>query len=203
MEIIKETKKTNKPVYLSIGGTPFDVIQRGLSILGKENTTLLYCVVDYPSRTHALINIPNLRKKYNINVGYSDHSIDIYEAPMSAMRHGATVLEKHFKIRDFNSNDNAHALNLIETMAMIDHLKSQSQEYKTYQEINNNYSITRRCVATKLIKIGEKLVYNENYGFYRGSPDIHSTVRNPQDPNGKIALRVLYKGDEIPRRAYK
>lgn len=200
--LLLEIKKTKKPVYLSIGGATFENIQKALAILGKDLTTILYCVVDYPSRTHALVNIPNLRKRYNVEVGYSDHSLDIYEAPMSAKSHGATVLEKHFKLRDFNSADNAHSLNLIETMAMIDHLETMSQEFKTSSEINNSYAITRRCVATELIQIGETLEFNKNYGYFRGSPDLHMSVRSPDDPNGKKAVRVIYKGEEIVRRDY-
>lgn len=202
-DLLMEIKKTQKPVYLSIGGSTFENIQKALAILGKDKTTILYCVVDYPSRTHALVNIPNLRKRYNVDVGYSDHSLDIYEAPMSAKRHGATVLEKHFKIRDFDSTDNNHALNLIETMAMIDHLNTLSQEFKTHTEINNAYAITRRCVATELIEIGDELILNKNYGHYRGSPDLRMSVRKATDPHGHKALRVIYKGEEIVRKDYK
>jgi len=201
--LVAEIKKTKKPVYASTGGVPFDSLQRLVTTFGRDRLTLLYCVIDYPSRTHALVNIPNMRKKYNIDIGYSDHSLDIYEAPMSALRHGATVLEKHFKIRDFDSNDNAHALNLVQTMAMIDHLNTMSQEYKTASEINNSYAVTRRCVATKLIKIGDTLRYHDNYEHVRGSPDIRMAVRSCDDPDGQKAKRVIYVGEEIVRKDYK
>ena len=38
-----------------------------------------------------------MKKKFNINVGYSDHSLGL-QASFTAVALGATVIEKHFTI---------------------------------------------------------------------------------------------------------
>ena len=197
LELLRLTAKTGKPVYLSTGGCTYDNITVALNILGKSNTTLLYCVVDYPSRTHALSNIHTLRTKYKVDVGYSDHSMDIYEAPASAKRLGATVLEKHFKIKDFKSNDDYHALNPLQTMAMIDHLDSCSQEYKTETERANLNVIIRRPVAIKLIQKGEAFQHNVNFSMSRHQDSVLSSYKTPKYIEGKLANKIIYRGEQI------
>ena len=61
----------------------------------KEKITILHCTSQYPApinelNLNAMITIKN---KFDISVGYSDHSMGI-EIPCAAVALGATVIEK-------------------------------------------------------------------------------------------------------------
>ena len=55
----------------------------------------MHCCSDYPSKIEeANINFLKTREKYNINIGYSDHSLSSIGA-ICAIANGATIIEKH------------------------------------------------------------------------------------------------------------
>ena len=97
IELIKEIAKTKKKVILSTGMANYREIKNTLKYLRKNKVVLLHCVSLYPCPEN-LINlrrITTLKKKFNMQVGYSDHSIG-NNASYTAIAMGATVLEKHF-----------------------------------------------------------------------------------------------------------
>ena len=63
----------------------------------KKNITILHCSSEYPANKDNLnlLSIPFMKNKFNINVGYSDHSLGL-QASFTAVALGATVIEKHF-----------------------------------------------------------------------------------------------------------
>lgn len=199
IDLLRRTGSTGKPVILSCGGASYRSISTALKEIGKDKVTLLYCVVDYPARTHALSIMQDLKKKYHVEVGYSDHSLDIFEAPMSAKRLGASVLEKHFKIRDFQSGDNAHSLNTRQARAMIDYVHSGICAYQEPTQKEYNSNIIRRAVATQLIRVGEILVKDVNYGMYRHEGSLQRAVRDGGTINGMVSKIDVNPGDMIYR----
>lgn len=96
--LLEALKGTGKPVILSTGGHSLPEIAASLDILGKTPVCLLYCVGAYPAYNVNLFKINALRNAYpTCAVGYSDHTLDAYYYPRSAVvNHGAVVLEKHF-----------------------------------------------------------------------------------------------------------
>lgn len=89
-----------KTVYLSTGIATIKEIQKALRLLSKvKRIYLLHCVSEYPvPKEHAnLLVIPTLRKRFNLPVGYSDHTLGI-TAPIAAVALGAVVVEKHFTL---------------------------------------------------------------------------------------------------------
>lgn len=97
IELIKEIAKTKKKIILSTGMANYKEIKNIFKYLKKNKVVLLHCVSLYPCPEN-LINLKRmtiLKKKFNTQVGYSDHSIGNY-ASYAAISMGATVLEKHF-----------------------------------------------------------------------------------------------------------
>lgn len=97
IELIKEIAKTKKKVILSTGMANYKEIKNILKYLKKNKVILLHCVSLYPC-PEDLVNLKRmttLKKKFNLQVGYSDHSIGNY-ASYAAISMGAKVLEKHF-----------------------------------------------------------------------------------------------------------
>jgi len=65
----------------------------------KENITILHCNTEYPTPM-VDVNLKamhSISKEFNVNIGYSDHTLGI-EVPIAAVALGATIIEKHFTL---------------------------------------------------------------------------------------------------------
>jgi sialic acid synthase SpsE len=96
--LLKEIAKTNKKVVISTGMSKEKEIKKALSIFKNKNKiTLLHCISSYPTNIESsnLINIINLKKKYKVDIGYSDHAPGTIVAANSVL-FGAKMIEKHF-----------------------------------------------------------------------------------------------------------
>ena len=100
--LLKEISSLKKKIILSTGMATEKDISTALKILRKNKVTLLHCVSIYPTKNH-LINlsrIKSLKKKFKLPVGFSDHTVGI-GAAISSVNFGVSVLEKHFKLNNF------------------------------------------------------------------------------------------------------
>ncbi len=95
--------------YLSDIGAALDVIR---SLSNKIPVTVLHCNTEYPTpfQDVNLLSMLSIKEKYQVNVGYSDHTLGI-EVPIAAVALGACVIEKHFTL-DRNSPGPDHAASL-------------------------------------------------------------------------------------------
>jgi N,N'-diacetyllegionaminate synthase len=101
---LKKIGSFNEEVVLSTGMSTLGDIENALIILidsgtQKENITILHCNTEYPTpmsdvNLKAMLTIKNA---FNVNVGYSDHTLGI-EVSSAAVAIGARVIEKHFTI---------------------------------------------------------------------------------------------------------
>lgn len=103
-EFIKKIAKKNKPIILSTGMYTMKQIIDTVLLISKYNNKLciLHCTTSYPTEPKNInLNFfKNLKKKFKIPVGYSDHTVD-YTIPLAAAALGACVIEKHISL-DFN-----------------------------------------------------------------------------------------------------
>ncbi len=177
-EMLEAVKATGKPVILSCGAsskTDVAIALRGhekISWKGFEGSkvVLLYCNSAYPSREHNLFLMEEL-KRYGGPVGYSDHSLDVIYAPLSAVKHfGAVVIEKHFKLRDdMQTPDAPHSLNPDQFQLMVDYIRGKRsiEVAPSKEEKDMLLKHNRRLIATADLKPGTTLKRNENYGAFR------------------------------------
>ena len=91
-----------KKIILSTGMSNTEEIKKAIKTIissgtKKKNLTVLHCSSEYPAEKNNLnlLSIPLMKKKFNINVGYSDHSLGL-QASFTAVALGAKVIEKHF-----------------------------------------------------------------------------------------------------------
>ena len=79
----------------------------------KNKITLLHCVSNYPCSIESLNlkAMQTLKGAFNVNVGYSDHSIGSLAAILSVAL-GGTVVEKHFTLDKSDTTIRDHALSL-------------------------------------------------------------------------------------------
>lgn len=126
-ELIDYVQKTGKPIILSTGMATLDEIQETYDfIVNKDNLTILHCITGYPtSFEEANLNfIKTLQSKFNLPIGFSDHSPGI-ELPIAAVALGACVVEKHFTLdKDLEGPDHKASLNPKEFKAMVDAIRN-------------------------------------------------------------------------------
>lgn len=96
--LLERVRKTGKPIYLSSGMSNWYELDRAVEILSvNELLTIMQCTSAYPCPPEkvGLNVIPEMKKKYQIDVGFSDHTLG-FAASIGAVVTGANVIEKHF-----------------------------------------------------------------------------------------------------------
>ncbi len=91
--------RKGKPMIISTGMATPDEIDRTVMAVREEGASfaLMHCTSTYPTPYEhvQLGNIPVLREKFGVPVGFSDHTLGSYMA-FAAAAIGANLLEKHF-----------------------------------------------------------------------------------------------------------
>jgi N,N'-diacetyllegionaminate synthase len=90
--------KTGKPIILSSGMSDWNELDDSINFLKKYNNkiSLLQCTTAYPTQPEqwGLNVMQKMKERYQIEVGFSDHSGDIY-ACLAATALSAEILEFH------------------------------------------------------------------------------------------------------------
>lgn len=135
-DIIDKILKTNKKIILSTGISSLKQISNTVNFIKKykfynikKKLILLHCTSLYPNnfKNVNLLAINNLKKKYGLEIGYSDHCIGIEAILLSAINN-VKFIEFHFtdnKKRKFRD----HQLSL-SYQDVID-LKKKIENYNT------------------------------------------------------------------------
>lgn len=102
--MLEEISKMNVPVILSSGMSSISEIDDAVSIFKNSgsNFMLMQCTSEYPCLpSNVGLNVISLfSNRYNIPIGFSDHTIG-FAAPFAAAALGANVIEKHFTFSKF------------------------------------------------------------------------------------------------------
>ncbi len=104
--LIKYVASTGKPIIISTGMSNLSEIEEAFSIIkgsGNNAITLLHCVSGYPTPIEQsnLNTIRDLAKRFEVNIGLSDHTYGITTA-IASVAIGSCMIEKHFTL---NRND--------------------------------------------------------------------------------------------------
>jgi len=96
--MLEKIAQTGKPILLSSGMSNWEELDQTVAFLKPFGNalTLLQCTTSYPTKPEqwGLNVLPELKKRYGLPIGFSDHSGDIY-ACLAAATLGAEVLEFH------------------------------------------------------------------------------------------------------------
>ena len=203
---LKKLGSFNKKIYLSTGMANLKEINQAIKTLmkfgtKKRNITLLHCNTEYPTpfEDANLMSIITLKKKFNLEVGYSDHTVSI-EASLAAVTLGASVIEKHFTLdKKMSGPDHLASLEVNEFKQLIKKIRNievslgNGVKQASKSEKKNLKIVRKSIVAAKKIKKGEKFNY-ENLTAKRPGTGI-----NPMNITkiiGKVAKRN-FMPDEI------
>jgi N,N'-diacetyllegionaminate synthase len=113
-----------RPLIVSTGMSNLDEVAAALDVIyaaGNINLVLLHCVSNYPAAP-ASVNLramKTLEQRFNVPVGYSDHTEGI-SVPLGAAALGACIIEKHFTLdRNLPGPDHRASLEPPELAAMV------------------------------------------------------------------------------------
>lgn len=113
-ELIEEAARTEKPVILSTGMDGLQEIERALMAVYRHSgqAIVLQCTSSYPCEPEDvhLRTMAAIRAKFNVLVGFSDHTVGVSVAP-AAVALGACLVEKHITpSRAMKGTDHAGSL---------------------------------------------------------------------------------------------
>jgi len=100
LPLIKYIAATKKPMIISTGMANLEEIEELVAAVreaGCKDLILLHCISSYPAPIEQsnLLTIPDMRQRFGIQIGLSDHTI-LNTASIVSVALGATLIEKHF-----------------------------------------------------------------------------------------------------------
>ena len=210
VRLVEFLSKTNKPIIISTGASSYEEIDFVVKLIKDTSGNqigLLQCTSKYPAPLESLnLNvISTLKKRYNIPVGFSDHSMDPIIGPLVAIGCGATIIEKHFTLdRNLAGPDHLSALNPQELETMIQYIrkadmaKGNNEKMILEEEIELRQAGTRALQAIRDVRKGEHLIEGYNFDVLR--PGLRIRGLEPRflnQINRKISKEDVLKGDGI------
>jgi len=194
----------NMPVILSTGMSTMDDIRNAVAALkenGAGDITVLHCTTEYPT-PYSDVNLNamlSIKKEFNVNVGYSDHTKGI-EVPIAAVALGAKVIEKHFTLdRNMEGPDHKASLEPSELKAMVDAIRNievalgDGKKLPAESEKKNMVVARKSIIAKRNISKGE-IFSEDNLSVKRPGEGISPMMWF--DVLGKVAIRD-FKEDEL------
>jgi len=115
LRFMRQIAKTGKKMIVSTGMSSLEDIERTVDAIlkvGNNDIVLMHCISNYPAELQQtnLRFIETLKNKFNLPVGFSDHTQDSLAACM-ALSLGATWFEKHYtEDRNQEGLDHAYAM---------------------------------------------------------------------------------------------
>lgn len=146
--LVDAIEKTGENVIVSVGGATLDEIRQVARKFPFSKITLMECNASYPAK---LAYLGNLRDRIIgsrlIPWGYSNHTLSL-SVPAFAVALGATVVENHFKMVEFNSPDNDHSLGQNDFAEMLERINDAEKHMGTlehpYPEEEKTMRLARR-----------------------------------------------------------
>jgi N-acetylneuraminate synthase len=210
VKLLEFLASTKKPIIISTGSSTYDEIDFCVNLLkenGCDEIILLQCTSKYPCPINALnlSVIPKMKSRYNLPVGFSDHSVDPVIAPLLSIGLGSTIIEKHFTLdKNLSGPDHFFALNPTELSQMIDSIRNTELAYGSgekeilKEELETRKFAKRSLQAITDISKGDILELGINFDVLRPGDRIRGLdARFLFNINGKKSKLDVIKGDGI------
>ena len=164
--LIKYVARTGKPIIMSVGMGNEEEIREAIDTaksVGNENLILLKCCTVYPSVSSDLnlLTITDMRERFDLPVGLSDHSLGS-TAAITAAALGAVVIEKHFCLdRKIKNADSDFYMEPAEYQEMVQgvhdaELALGKVSYGPIPDEAEEFKNRRSLFVVKDVKAGEK-----------------------------------------------
>jgi len=164
--MLEKIAKTGKDIILSSGMSSFEELDNVFDFLKQFDNKLsvLQCTTEYPTTAQSLgLNvISELKERYNVPVGLSDHSGKIY-ASLAAVSLGAEILEFHavFDRRLFGP-DSRSSLEIDEIKQLAEGVNYISSALTSpIDKTNNSKYVDLKRIFEKSLAINKKKLRGE------------------------------------------
>ncbi len=165
--LLEHLAETKKPIILSSGVAKLTDIELAIDTLrtrGVKDIILLKCNTSYPAPIEEsnLLTIIDIKKRFNVLSGLSDHTIGNVCA-ISSVALGASFIEKHFNLSDnLSTVDSFFSSNSVEFQKLVDDVRLAEKaigkvDYALSKSASLQTNNMRSIFASKDIKVGEKL----------------------------------------------
>jgi len=156
-------RNSGKPIIISAGMSNLDEVDKAVYFLKAKNNrvALLHCVSKYPCPPEDLHlqTVNFFQDRYDLPIGFSDHSIGI-DSALAAVALGAKIVEKHFSLsRDLWGSDHKVSMTPEELKLLTDRVK----------ELQNNSKKKESYLNKEIVKLGMgrigKIVHRDEIKF--------------------------------------
>ena len=207
--LIEYAASKGKPMIMSCGMASPEDIKDAVDACHRMNNdqiVLLKCCSEYPANWEDmhLGNIPDMRERYGVHVGLSDHSSGSIGAVV-AVALGAQVIEKHVKLEGVESADSAFSMTMSEFAQMVQDAKNarliaKGPDYSLSPKEQASTVFRRSLFAVKDINAGDEIT-TENVRSIRPSNGIRPKYL--AEMLGKRAGRDLKYGEPVTEQFLK
>lgn len=205
--LLKKIAQTGKPVIISSGPSSLEEIDLALTTLrenGAKDIVLLHCISAYPAKPEnmRLKTIQDLRNRFHVEVGLSDHSMGI-EVAIASRVFGACMIEKHVTLKraeggvdsDF-SLEPQELKELVRTIRNVEKAMGEpSYDSWSPQELEEK-KYRRSLFAVENIKKGEMFT-EKNIRSIRPGAGLHPKFY--EEILGKKAKQNIERGTPLSR----
>ena len=165
LPLIKYVASTGKPMIISTGMADANEIQEAIDAAhegGCKELAILHCVSGYPApaEDYNLRTIPDMRQRFGLVTGLSDHTLDNTTAIVSVAM-GASIIEKHFTLnRSGGGPDDSFSLEPAELAALCRDSKTAwaalgGVDYGRKSSEQKNVKFRRSLYFVKNLKAGD------------------------------------------------
>lgn len=140
--LLQKIADTGKPVILSSGMSSFNELDDSVKFLKEKKVgySILQCTTAYPTKPeeYGLNVIAELKERYNVPIGYSDHSAKV-ETCIAAAALGASILEFHaiFSRKSFGP-DATSSLEMDEISQLVNSVRNINIAWQHPVDKNDN-----------------------------------------------------------------
>jgi N-acetylneuraminate synthase len=169
---LEKIAQTGKPLILSSGMSSLQELDETVAFLKSKNVdfSMVQCTTAYPTQpvNYGLNMIQELRNRYKVSVGFSDHSAKI-ETCIAAVALGAEIIEFHvvFDKRMFGP-DSQSSLTIEETATLVKAIRNIEVALQNPVDKNNTAEFTslknifeKSLAVNKNLKAGHLLTFND------------------------------------------
>lgn len=204
LDLIRYAARLKRPMVISTGVASALEIEEAIAACreeGNDDITLLKCTSAYPARVEdaQLGLMAEMRRRYGVKVGLSDHSPGSL-LPVLSVALGGVMIEKHFIIdRKIGGPDAAFSMDFDEFSKMVKDVRMAESAMSVGEGIPESESLeragrqwSRSLYVSASVKKGEVFTA-ENVACVRPGFGIHP--RNLKQLLGKRAAADLSAGD--------
>jgi N-acetylneuraminate synthase len=168
--LLSKVASTGKKVILSSGMSSFDELDKSVAFLKNRNVdfSILQCTTAYPTtpENYGLNVIQDLKSRYNVSVGFSDHSADPATC-IAATALGADILEFHVVFhKEMFGPDSAASLSIGEVEGLVGSVRNISKAiHHPVDKKDNSKFETLKNIFEKSLAVNKDLKAGDIIGF--------------------------------------